>query len=274
MTSYKVRVIYVVPKDAEPWGEAKERATELLEDLQHFFADEMDRLNYGQKTFEIARDTVGALIFHQIPSTRSKQDFQYRGETGKDARFVNCCKEAADVYGLRTLNDVVIYFFESYLIVHGVVSAGTRGGRAVPNRGLGGEAFISSLNLKMARREWISSDIQYDSHIADLKGRPKWENRVSDRLGDLSGGSYGITAHEFGHCLRAQHDRSADKRSLMDGGYKFMRGNFRPDLTEARYPKSVPRCEVSKQTAQTLHGSGFFDVRELKPRSPIYSRKS
>lgn len=268
---YTVRVVYVVPKDAQPWQEAATRATYLLEDLQWFFGDEMHRLGYGPKTFQIAREKSGRLVFQQIPSDRRRQDFQKRKENG-DQLFVDYCKEASDVFGLRTSNDVVIYFFESYSADEGIVSAGTRGGRAATARGLGGEAFISSLILKTANREWMASDARYEGHIPDLPGRPKWDNRVSDRLGDLSGGSYGITAHEFGHCLRAQHDRSDDKRLLMDRGYRFMRGNFRPDLTATLYPETAERCELSRQTAEVLDRSRFFEVRDLKPRSTIYGK--
>jgi len=228
-------------------------------------------LGYGPKTFQIARQLSGAVVCQQIPSDRLKQEFQNRKENG-DQLFVDYCKEASGAFRQRTCNDIVIYFFESYSAIEGIVSAGTRGGRAAKKRGSGGEAFISSLVLKTANREWITSDARYDGHIADLPGRPKWNNRVSDRLGDLSGGSYGAIAHEFGHCVRAQHDRSDDKRLLMDRGYRFMRGNFRPHLTASLYPETVPRCELSRRTADVLDHSCFFDVRDLQPRSVVYGR--
>jgi hypothetical protein len=42
MQPHTVRVIYIVPSDAKVWLVAKQHATEVLEDLQHFFADEMN----------------------------------------------------------------------------------------------------------------------------------------------------------------------------------------------------------------------------------------
>jgi hypothetical protein len=57
-----------VPVDAEPRREAKRRDTERLKDMQWFFADEMTRLGYGPKTFEIARDAGDELVFDQIDS--------------------------------------------------------------------------------------------------------------------------------------------------------------------------------------------------------------
>ena len=71
-----VRVIYIVPIKAKPWLEARRRSTELLEDLQHFFADEMSRLAYGPKTFAIAYDDDSEVLFEQVESSFSKRQFQ------------------------------------------------------------------------------------------------------------------------------------------------------------------------------------------------------
>jgi hypothetical protein len=99
---YTVRVVYVVPKDAQPWQEAATRATYLLEDLQWFFVDEMHRLGYGPKTFQIERAKSGRLVFQQIPSDRRRQDFQKRKENG-DQLFVDHCKR-----GLRRFRTAIV----------------------------------------------------------------------------------------------------------------------------------------------------------------------
>lgn len=135
-----VRVVYVVPSDAQPWEEAKRRASEWLEDIQWFFADEMKRLGYEPKTFEIATDESGELIFQQIGSPLTKEAF------GK-SRCKNCVK-AARTNGLQSANDAVVYFYETY--DGDVSSQGTKGGK-----GKGG-AFLGSLYLKRAKREWIT----------------------------------------------------------------------------------------------------------------------
>ena len=96
-----VRVVYVVPSDAEPWREARQRATEWLEDIQWFFAEEMQRRGYGPKTFGIATDESGALVFHQIGSPLSKEEFRNHAW--------NNCKSAAGAHGLRSAHDVVVY---------------------------------------------------------------------------------------------------------------------------------------------------------------------
>jgi hypothetical protein len=236
-----VRVIYIVPKDAEPWGDAKRRATQWLEDIQWFFADEMERLGYGRKTFEIARDERGELIFHQISSLLTKEEF------GKN-RVKNCIR-AAQAKGLESRNDVVIYFYETY--DGNASSQGTRGGR----KGV----FLGSLYLKRAKREWIANDNKYDGEISDWRGR---------KLGDLSGEAYGVMAHELGHPFGLSNDKPAGrnrKGNLMGNGCQGMRGYFRRDLTG-------DFCFLSKENAAILEKSDFFSVRRLKPKSTVFGQ--
>ena len=63
-----VRVVYVLPNNVAPWDEARRRANEWLEDIQWFFADQMEKLGYGPKTFRVATDKLGGLVFHEINS--------------------------------------------------------------------------------------------------------------------------------------------------------------------------------------------------------------
>lgn len=117
---YAVRVVYIIPADQQAWPETQRRATEWLEDMQWFFAGEMQRLGYAPKTFEVARDTHGSVVFHGIRSPMRRAEF------GKDP--VDNCKLLAKERGLRCASDVVVYFYESYGIIGGAVSgAGARG---------------------------------------------------------------------------------------------------------------------------------------------------
>jgi len=254
---FTVRVIYVVPMDAEPWGDAKRRATECLEDIQWFFADEMKKLCYGPKTFEIAYDEGGALVFHQIGSPLTKEEFR--------KEYWNNCKNAAQADGLRSANDVAVYFYESYLITCGKEPcAGARGS--------GGEAFLSSLHLKMARREWIANDNEYGGEFFDwISSEPMQDDTLSwhgrgRKLGDVAGSAFGVIAHELGHCFGLSDDRTNDrnrKGNLMGNGCRGMRGYFRPDLTN-------DFCVLSEQNAAVLDKNDFFAVRDLKPKSVIF----
>lgn len=258
---YTVRVVYVLPKDAEPWEDAPRYAYEWLEDIQWFFADRMKRWGYGPKTFQIATDKCGTFVFQQIKSSLSKEDFQ--------KSLVNNCKLAAQDHALRSDNDVVVYFHESYSILSGKFSGvGARGGR----RHHGGEAFLSSLYLKMARREWIADKNGYDKKVFDwISSEPmkaatlSWNGR-GRQMGDISGSSFGIMAHELGHSFGLSHDKTDDhnrKGNLMGNGCRGMRGYFRPDLTN-------DFCMLSKRNAAVLDKSVFFLVRRLKPKSKAF----
>ena len=256
-----VRVVYVLPSNVAPWDEAKRRANEWLEDIQWFFADEMKRRGYGPKTFQIATDKSGALVFHQINSALSKEDFQKSP--------VNNCKKAAQAHALRDDNDIVVYFHESYSILRGKVSgAGARGGR----RGHGGEAFLSSLHLKMARREWIADASGYERKVFEwISPEPMKANTLSwhgrgRQLGDISGSAFGIMAHELSHSFGLSHERTDDhnrRGNLMGNGCRGMRGYFRPDLTD-------DFCVLSEKNATVLDQSPFFAVRDLKSRSTAF----
>jgi len=257
-----VRVLYVLPSNVAPWDETKRRANECLEDIQWFFADEMERRGYGPKTFQIATDKSGALVFHQINSPVSKGDFQ-------DDPVPNC-KKAAQAHALRNDNDIVVYFHESYSIpiLRGKVSAGARGCR----RGHGGEAFLSSLHLKMARREWIADTSGYEGKVFEwIRPEPMKANILSwhgrgRQLGDISGSAYGVMAHELGHSFGLPDEEPPGRNrrgNLMGNGFRGMRGYFRSDLTD-------DFCVLSEKNAAVLDQSPLFAVRDLKPRSTAF----
>jgi hypothetical protein len=258
---FTVRVNYVVPRDVEPWRDAKRRASEWLEDIQWFFADQMEKRGYKPKTFEIATVNRGALVFHQIGSPLTKDELQ--------KHCVNNCKKAAKAGGLRNSNDVVVYFYESYSIRNGMVSGQGARGR---ERGVGGEVYLSSLHLKMARREWTANDNEYNGEVFEwISSEPmkadtlSWHGR-GRKLGDVAGSAFGVMAHELGHSFGLSHDKTNDsnrKGNLMYNGCRGMRGYFRPDLTD-------DFCVLSEQNAAVLDKSDFFAVRELKPKSVVF----
>lgn len=61
-----VRAAYIVPKDAQPWPEARVRVTQAVEDIQRFISYEMNRTGQGERTFRIARELDGLIHFRQL----------------------------------------------------------------------------------------------------------------------------------------------------------------------------------------------------------------
>jgi hypothetical protein len=253
-----VRVVYVVPVDAEPWEEAKQRATEWLEDIQGFFADEMQRLGYAPKTFEIAKDERGELIFHEIPSPLRKKAF-YRG---RDYRK-NCIKVAED-RGIQQAGDRVVCFHESCSMINGEVFGDGANSRS-------GYAFLGSLHLMLARREWMGDKTEFEGMLFPwISPEPMKRGMLKGRgskLGDLSGSAFGIMAHELCHCFGPDEEKDdwENRRvNLMYRGCRRMRGYFRPDLTS-------DRCFLSKQSATVLDANNFFSTRNLKTKAITFT---
>jgi hypothetical protein len=256
----QVSVIYIVPSDREPWHEARLHATECLEDLQWFFADEMNRLGFGPKTFGIARDESGLVLFHEINSVLSAKEFH--------AAYVKNCRNAA--HAVRDQNQVIMYFFEAYFL--GDATTDTDAGARGKQRGRGGEAFLSSLHLKLARRDWLGRNDGYEGKVfewidpAPLEpGSLSWNCRGA-ALGDVSGAGFGVIAHEFAHCFeppRQERFKCSRSGPLMGVGCRGMRGFFRPNAT-------ADRCFLRPGDAAVFDNSPFFGLRELKPRSKSF----
>jgi len=253
-----VRVIYIIPNHPhyKPWHEAMQRATEALENIQWFFADGMEQCGYGQKTFDIATDESGQIVFHQINSRFPPEAFTM--STGRE--FVAMCNEEARRKGLFDLKYRTVFFVEAYSIANGVVS-GERARGSKDRRG----AFLSSLHLKLARKEWLDNSDTYIGAILDgVSDQPlrPWHGRGTE-YGDLAGAGFGVIAHELAHSFGLSDERSDEKNqrvSLMGNGCSGMRGYFRPNLTQ-------DRCVLMQYDANVLNSSEFFAIRTLKPKS-------
>jgi hypothetical protein len=240
--------LYVVPEDAEPWEEAKRRAAEWLEDIQLYFADEMMRLGYGPRTFDIAKDVRGELLFHQISSHMPKTAFH----SGRDYRK-NCIK-AAQISGLQPGSDRIVCFHESCSIKDGKVF----GDGSSYSKGY---SFLGSLHLKLAKREWLGDKTNYEGMVFSwISSEPVKRGMLKQRgstLGELSGAEYGIMAHELCHCFGPRNENDdLDNRwtNLMYYGCRRMRG---PKLANER-------CRLSERSGAILNQSEFFTLRNLK----------
>ncbi len=253
-----VRVIYIIPTHphCNPWHEARQRATEALEDVQWFYADGMEQCGYGQKTFDIATDESGQIVFHQINSNLPPEAFTE--SAGNE--FIDLCNEEARREGLFDLKYRTVFFVEAYLITNGVVS----GARAFGSKDRGG-AFLSSLHLKLARREWLDNCDTYVGAILDGvfdQSLQPWHGRGKE-YGDLAGAGFGAIAHELAHSFGLSDDRvdTQNRRgSLTGNGWRGMRGYFCPNLTR-------DRCVLRQYDADVLNSNEFFAIRTLKPKS-------
>jgi len=263
MVPKTVRVIYIVPNDEQAWPDAKLRSTQVLEDLQHFFADEMNRLVHESITFEIARDGKGDTLFEVKRSTLEKAAFQ--------AQPIEACQQVLCGGRPPDAPDIEVCFFEGYSIEKGVASV--PGAKTKRRR-----CYLNSLYLKTANRDWLHDLGGYAGRLFPwisfepmLGTTLQWNKDQGLQLGDVAGSAYGIIAHELGHAFGGKHHSSEDdererKGHLMGLGSRGFRGYFRPDLTD-------DRCVLSQETASTLKESPFFECRHLKPKGSHFSER-
>jgi len=63
---YVVRQIYFHPSDRQPSRDMNARLDTLVEDVQQFYADEMERHGFGRKTFRLETDALGKRVRHYV----------------------------------------------------------------------------------------------------------------------------------------------------------------------------------------------------------------
>ena len=63
---YMVRVIYFHPNDREPQSDIDTVLDGLMKQVQQFYADEMERHEFGRKTFSLETDENNKLIVHRV----------------------------------------------------------------------------------------------------------------------------------------------------------------------------------------------------------------
>ena len=135
MQPYCVSAVYILASDAEPWRDAQRRATETLQDLQWFFADEMEFLGYKPKTFQIEYDGNGLVHFQVVKTDLKKQEFGIgRKQVIPKARRL--LPELTEEY-------LQVCFLESYSYINGDLSGVVAGCSQK-------RAYLSSLYLKVA----------------------------------------------------------------------------------------------------------------------------
>ena len=77
-----VKLIYFLPSDRPPQPDIPEKLEQLMQDVQKFFADEMERHGFGRKTFSVERNVDG-----------SAKVYLFEGRTTADYYFIKTAKK-------------------------------------------------------------------------------------------------------------------------------------------------------------------------------------
>jgi len=234
-----VRAVYIVPKDAQPWSEARVRVTQAVEDIQRFISHEMTRTGQGERTFRIAREPDGLIHFRTLHATSYlKAQFQQGRATA-----LHLCGRVA---GPPDLTYAEIFLVEAYSIRNGEVTGDIAG---YSKR----RACVSSLHLKVAFREWLHRDDDFFGQIFPwISPEPilKWKHREGFQLGDVAGAGFGTIAHELIHCFgpdnhNGKKDNETKYEDVMGTGFRRMRKFLQGGDT-------VGSCVLSQRAAEIM----------------------
>ena len=75
-----VRLVYFLPNDRPVRPDRMAALRQLIKDAQQFFADEMERHEYGRQTFTVETDNNGEPVVHQI-NGKFSDNYYYTGTT-------------------------------------------------------------------------------------------------------------------------------------------------------------------------------------------------
>ena len=232
-----VRVVYVVPADAQPWLDVQARATQVVEVIQQFISVEMKRHGYGERTFRIDRNASGSVHFTQYESKHRKDRFEKRSATA-----LHLVKEVA---GGPEQIFAELFVIEAYSIQDGVVSGDISG---YSKR----RACVSSLHLKAAVREWIDRDDEFFGQVFPwISPEPilEWENRRG-QLSEVAGACFGVIAHELIHSFGPDnHNKAVD---IDISSSENIMGTGRNMRAYLRGENSAGKCVLSKHAAKLV----------------------
>ncbi len=69
-------VIYFTPSDREPAANYQQRLTGILENIQTFYRNGMERAGFGPEAFPLERDAQGKLVIHLVKGREPESDYQ------------------------------------------------------------------------------------------------------------------------------------------------------------------------------------------------------
>jgi len=197
----KLHVVYFTPADREPATNYEQRLAALLQDIRSFYADGMQRLGFGPKTFTLATNAQGKPLFHLVRGKKPESAFpswegRNGGNTGAPSggdMVLDECRPALEAAGISLRHETVLIF--CHLATYDE-KAGTFRHHS-PYFG----SWTQQSGLCFAA-DWAAQDIQ---------NLVRKEPMLNDgEYGDMSLGKHmtifiGGVAHELGHAFALPH---------------------------------------------------------------------
>jgi hypothetical protein len=199
-----VRIIYFIPTDRQPEADFRDRLDRVLTNVQQFYRLGMEQNGYGQITFELDRESDGALRIYEVQGKAPMHDYG-RNDYNKVRQEV---KTAMTQQGLDIDHETIIIF---QLLLewqnHRAMEIGPYVGCGSPWNGTA----------------WVYDDAKLDAHLlSSCAAGGYYGNPCS--LGQFNTHYIGGVAHELGHAFGLPHDcecnddRPHRRYSLMSRG--------------------------------------------------------
>jgi hypothetical protein len=277
------RVLHIVlwtPSDREPAPQYRERLSAIMKDIQKFYAREMNRLGFGERTIQFDLKADQLLNIHVVKGR--KPYAVYNGDSGHEIR--NECTPMLRSQGINPETETVVIFCN-------MSNWDPQQRRITQN-----SPYYAGGSSRSGTA-W-----QVDSPILNLASLADKGNHVSDgQYGNISLGRYnsifiGGVCHELGHALGLPHnlerddERKAFGTALMGSGNRSygeeLRGESKGSfltlahgLRLASHPifcgsikdmNLKPQIAVSN-VALEEKGKGFVFRANVKATPPVYA---
>lgn len=250
-----LHVVYFTPSDREPVADYHGRWQRILEDIQTYFADEMERHGLGRRSIKLPYDDQGRMVIHLVRGAGTFADY------GKPdgSRIRDEARPVLRAAGINPDNETLLIIcnlseWDGQRITHKSPYYGGGSPR-------GGTCWVT------------------DSELLDVENFAKSEPLVQDgEYGKISLGRHnsiflGGTAHELGHAYTLPHNRERPDEAvrgtaLMGSGNRTYREELRDDgkgsfLTLAH----ALRLRTHPQFSGTMNGLDIRASAELTDKS-------
>jgi len=259
---YRVRVAYILPSDRKPIDRYRTKAGTLLNWIQTFYADQMERNGFGRMTFAYETASDGLPSVQVVRSRMTAKEFAGEGHakyvTGNYWQHTEDAIKAAGFPAYQP-GEVWVCIVEAQdQLPDGSIHNGTAQGNC---RFESGMLVCSADVLALADSKLLHDHRSYDGLVVPELGpnrlllHKSFPDYEGDAVSSLVAVHIGAIAHELGHAFTLQHCYLNDLNvngNLMGNSFRGWRGVAMPE----QFPREETR--LARPSALMLRVNPFF----------------